>query len=423
MVDQTPVRVFWPFPVNWAQPYNVAYEFRTDIITVETGQEQRRALRITPRKTLSFSVSASHAELRSLNRQLDTAQNLPFILPEIPRGITFSGSGVTMSLSSTAPAWLVADTEVVLWSSANGGRVALVSAVTGGSTLTLTTDEGDWAAGSILYPAITGQLSPELQSRRVTNAVATLAVEFSVDPTSERYAPTSPGATYAGREVYPFPVNWGSGIGANYQWPVETTDFGRGRIAIHRTIDFQRMTRTLDHLFDSVAAAQALVDLFVRMRGRCGSFYVSTFEADMELVGNLQHNATVLRVAGTDVRLGYASDPVRKSIAIKLTDGTTLYRDVTGMVDVTGDRTDVNVDTPWPRTILSTEVSLISWIINTRFATDQLEMEWVTNTVAQSRLTIQSTLDIGGDYLGQRATLNNDDRETLTGDDRVIVYL
>ena len=415
-------RIFWPFRVNWRDPYRISYEFRTDMLTVEAGFEQRRALRSTPRKTVRHSALLHRDDLRAFNLIVDRAQNLPVVIPEATRSRFVSqGNGVNISLVDVAPNWLIPGCEVFLSSLSRAGRVATVGAVNG-TAVTLQTDEGSWDSTARLAPALTGLLSGDLATRRVTGETATASVELAVEPTSELYQATTPPLTFVGREILTHRPNWQNGIEVTHSWPVENVDFNFGKIVTYRDVNFPTVARNEAHVFRTPPEAEAMVDMFVRCRGQRTSFWASTRESDMTPVAALNSGAVTLTVAGDRVR-EYAGDPVRSAISLRLTDGSTLYRYIINMVPSDAN-SQLVVTEPWPRKISVSEISTISWILNTRFATDTLEMEWLTTSVARSQLTTRSLPLVGmPDFIGTRATLADDTRETLPGDDRAVVYL
>src|SRR5690606_33643845 len=73
----------WVLPPNWSQRYEESYEFLTDIFTSRSGKEQRRALRNTPRKSVSFQAMAYDNELRWFNRMMAGHQANSFLLPDL----------------------------------------------------------------------------------------------------------------------------------------------------------------------------------------------------------------------------------------------------------------------------------------------------------------------------------------------------
>lgn len=420
----TDVRIMWPFDVNWDSSYRITYAFKTDIIVKRAGGEQRRALRSTPRKSLEFTILAAGDELRAFKRILATGQNMPIVMPEVTRRAataTASASGATeLEIAGDMPAWLFAGAEVVLIAGTDR-RVAAVESIAG-DTVTFADPVGAWPAGTLVHPALTGFLADEISAPRASNAVALAGVQFDVEPASETYDPAGAEITLGGRDVFDLAPNWREKIDVKGKWPSELVDFGFGRIVRHRPVDFPTRLSQATYLRRDVAEAEALLDAFLRAKGKRGAFLLSTAEPDLVPIADLVSAASTFRVAGEDVFDAYAEDPVHAAIAVHLANGTVLYRFVVSMAVDTGD-TVVTVAGTWGQNVALADILAISWLLNTRFASDDMTIEWLTDSVAQAKLSFQSLPAVeGSDYLALRATVEGDDRETVAGDDRAVIY-
>jgi hypothetical protein len=51
----------WTFPPNWTSDVSETWEWRTDILTSDSGAEQRRTMRLFPRLSFEFKIAASGA--------------------------------------------------------------------------------------------------------------------------------------------------------------------------------------------------------------------------------------------------------------------------------------------------------------------------------------------------------------------------
>src|SRR6218665_3234173 len=75
----------FPFNPNWRESCKVSYEFKTDIATSRSNREQRRALRTTPRKKISFKVTLAH--VAPLDRFMARYQNQEVALADMSRHV------------------------------------------------------------------------------------------------------------------------------------------------------------------------------------------------------------------------------------------------------------------------------------------------------------------------------------------------
>jgi hypothetical protein len=81
--------------------------------------------------------------------------------------------------------------------------------------------------------------------------------------------------------------DYASAPSVGHLWPVDQVDFGRGRTAQFRPVDF--MARTLEAEFNGLGVAERkpqLEQFFDRMKGRRTAFYLPTWEDDFVLAAS-----------------------------------------------------------------------------------------------------------------------------------------
>lgn len=421
----TDVRIMWPFDVDWGNGYSITYAYQTDVFTARAGGEQRRAVRETPRKRIEFRARLlNETQLRLFNRILDTAQNLAVVLPEATRKIrttTASAAGATTLTVEAVPLWLAAGAEIVLVSGVER-KIASVASVAG-SVVTFTAAVGAWPQGTRIHPSLTGQVDPDISAPRSSNAAASATIAFEADPGRETYAPGTAATLLDGIEVLPLRPNWASGIEARHIWPVEEVDFGAGRISLHRPVDFPTRLRSAAYLGRSAADVRSIEDCFHRAKGRRGAFWAESGENDLPPAAALSAAGTTLTIAGVETADAYGVSPVHQAVAVRLSNGQTLHRRVTSVAASAGNSV-VTVSAAWGVAAQPSEIVRVSWLLLSRFASDELTVEWLSDEVAQARLAIRSLpATAPTDYLLLRATLEGDQRETVPGDERAVVYL
>lgn len=414
-------RVFFPFVPDWNDPFRVKFEFRTTMFTNEAGGEQRWSMRTTPRISLTFKIQLIADELRRWNRLVDTAQNLPVMVPDFSRSVLTTSIPVGAVVNvNEVPWWLVNGREISFASPNMEPRSAVVNAVLG-NQVTFATAPTAWPVGTSIYPVLTGELQPDINGIRVTNGIAEIPIEFDCEPASEIFPDGVADIAHASREFFAWTPNWTNNFEVNHIWPVEKVDFGRGLWATYRDVDFPTSVRSGTYIFD-IDQAFDMLQFFLRAKGQRGEFLHSSGEHDIVPMLDLVNGNNTLTIQGRDFFDAYNTDPVRQHFEVYY-GATSLLRAITGMAVVSGN-TVITVDTPWPANISRDSVSRISWTINSRFATDTLEFEWLTDRLARAKISIRSLpMVASNDYTALRATLAGDDRETLVGDDREVIYL
>lgn len=380
--------IFWPFPINWANGLSETHEYRTEILSSRSGKEQRRSLRTTPRRRLEFSIQVTGTRLHKFNALMASSQNREITMPDWVAFTTtttsLSAGGVTATVQSV-PAWLTVGTQVLLF--APGALDSCVVHSISGNNITFTAASSAWPVGSRLYRALKGLVARELTATLPTNAVQTVPVSFEVTPASLALA-ASPAATASlgGWEIFERSPNWGSAVQTVFTSPLQTVDYGRGKITHFRPVPFNTKARRATYLGLSALDVSALVGAFHRAKGRRGELYVAEAVELGKLRNTWAANSTTMRVVGTDV----PNDTVHRAVAIYTTAGQVYYRTVTSInsfTDGMGADTIVNLTSGIPVTVTPADIRRISWLPRHRFGSDDLTINWLTDQVAEVSLS------------------------------------
>lgn len=378
----------WPFAPNWREPVEVVPEFRTDIITSRSGKEQRRALRTTPRRAISYTVTVKQEDRQRFIQLLSKWQGKTMLLGDPTRKLRLSTgipiNGAVMTVPSV-PAWLVAGRQIVI-----GNTVAAVEAI---DDTTITFSPAATAAvpaGTIVRPALSGRMSGTIGASHPTSRVAEAKIAFAVDPASEPIDDGEPGLqVHAGREVFPFNPNWLSAVDQNFDWPIEQVDYGFGRVQTYQPIEYGWFTQGAGFIGATPDEAGEIEQFFNRMKGRRGEFLMPTGTDDLSVEGRLAEGTSFLTATGTDVFDNYATDTRYRAISLKLRSGVKLFRTVSGMY-VDGENTVISTTRPWFYDIEPEDIAMVSWMPVFRFASDDVSFEWLTDSVVQVQLNMRS---------------------------------
>ncbi|NRC54130.1 WD40/YVTN/BNR-like repeat-containing protein [Neoaquamicrobium sediminum] len=386
--------VFLPLSPNWAQPLRESYEFKTDIITSWDGKEQRRAVRFNPRIEIDF-LAHLHGWTKSQLDQFMAARQ-----PRetwLPRFVQFATSTISMPPEATVLAvsgdtsWLTPGMTVALYDG-RGKLESRVVASVGAGTISFTGESmTEFPIGSRISPVYRGRIQVTPKVERLTNDIATMRVQFSVDPGSFTYVP-APGDSFVDfREAFMRGPNWGGGVTLDHVWPRETVDYEFGRVEHFVPYDFPSRITRMNFVGRDKDDVKSAIDFFWRHRGRWKEFVMPTWENDVPYAFIAAGSRSIL-VDGTDFGAAYADSTVYRRIVLRLADGTFHHRAV-DFVDVLQD-TDTSVlwtteDLPTLSLTPSTMFG-ISWGLVSRLASDRLDIDWLTDSVAQFSLTFQS---------------------------------
>ena len=373
-------------PHNWSTPLVENYEFKTDIVTSQSGREQRRSLRRVPRFAVETRINAVGAELIKLRRQLTLWGQYPFWQPDWVRWAPVA-SAVSVGVSTLPTSWALPGAKV--------GMKVIIDMPSGssptytliGATATQLQLNGPILetvpAGTRVHLAYQGYIPSGQQSQLITDRVSTMVNRFEADPSETMATEAGTAAqTFTGIEVVTLRPNWQSSVDLSHDYEIYDVDFGRGIKKRYHPVSYNRPTTKWMMRNMDADRSIAVLQFFLRMKGRLRVCYVPSFLDDLPPTATLAKNSDKFKVAGLEA-MQYWDQAVQRAIRIEGVDGTVWYRRVLSMTQATAD-TEVRVDTPWP---LALAVKQISWMTRSRLASDLLVLSWLTDTVSECDLS------------------------------------
>lgn len=375
-----------PIKPNWSSAVTAQYQFLTEIATSRDGSEQRWAHRQNPRVEISMSSMLPSEHIARL--QVDVAnagQDDPFIVRAPWRFTTLSGaSGASTLDMSPMPFWVVEGARLVVEDDANEEAVVVSSVA--GTTATLTGPlTNAFAAGSKVTFAQSGLMEDSVGANALTSVVATGSSLFKLLPGVD----PSPVAdfvpdTYEGRDVFTWKPNWSRPIEFSYTSVRGQHDFGIGRIHTQSLEGFSRLVEKMFFSRVNRQSAEELLSFFIQKKGQRGSFYCPTRRKDMAPLTQANAGTSTLVIGGTDFFDAYDAHPVWNAVYVDYGTSYQVNR-IVSMVSGGGNSTLTMADT-WANDVLAGHP--ISWCPVCRFASDTMNMDWITDQVAETALSI-----------------------------------
>ena len=389
---------FWPFPPNWRNSVNVNYEFRTQTLTSREKREQRIALRNEPRMSFSFLTTVHRNTYQALAREVTQGLAGDWWVMDPTTGVgVVAGApagGDTITPNVIMP-WMTVGRKVVL---AAGSRIALFTINGVGAALSFEeTFEQAWPAWTKINLARRGWIAPTSTMTLPVNNLAEMTVNFETMPGSEPVQIIEPPtALFNGREIFLKRPNWQETPQATLEAYREIVDYGKGRIGSFSMADFLPVTRKFTYHGKDRTELESIRQFFLRMTGQQGEFYMPTWADDITPKAGLVSGQNTLRVDGLAFRDAYQDDTIHKAIAVLRSNGSMLFRSVTGISADDGGSI-VTVGSAWPANIPVTDIVSISWMPVWRLMSDTLSVEWLTDEKGQLVLTMKMLEDLPGE--------------------------
>jgi hypothetical protein len=245
--------------------------------------------------------------------------------------------------------------------------------------------QNGWPVASRLYPCRMGRLLSPPEAERHSDTLDTLDVDFQLLEPKSR-AGTLPTDTWRGLPLFLQRPNEDRTLTRSQERITFTLDNETGVITVTDAAD--RAFQTLDHRFltGNRAATLALLDLLYALNGRQKAVYVPTHAADLTPVAPAW--GTTLPVARTGYARFGVGTPGRQDILIVLKDGSWLTRRITAAED-TGAREELALDATLPQTLLPEDIARISYLICVRLASDDIDIEHLTDNDGIARTAIR----------------------------------
>lgn len=384
--------VAWTAAVDWSSMVLERIEFLTDVLEMQYGREQRRRLRIGPRKTYEFDFILYDQGRRIMENSMLGWGLRPFILPCWPEG-------------QDVPVQLIAGTETIPMSTKGrsiypGSLVMIlkgpekyemgeVESLTDSSVTLKGPLEYEWPAGARVYPAISATLEEGIKLDRITdNITVGTAVLRSIESVDLWNVDDVPELeTYLDLPLLTVRPNESSDPVTGYERVMTLVESQTGRDFIDDISDLARITQTHAWLVQGEEEINKLKHLLYYLKGKLSRIWVPTFRSDLETVGNIEADSTqltVFPVGFVDFALGREG---RKHLRIETSEGV-YYREITGALAVDeGERLFFN--DPLPETPKS-QIVCISYMMCARLQSDSVEIAWHYENVLEVSATFKA---------------------------------
>lgn len=386
-------------PHDWRTNYTVQLAFSTEILQSDDGTEQRSALRYMPVKTVTFAPSTAGNESRELRSVLDWALLQKIVVPEWTRVTNLTSPlppGVDVANVAERPYWIKDGHPVIL---ASGSRMQVfnVTVVSPDHMRLDPVPSGEtWPAGTRVYRPLIGQPARPSSLSFDTAGAGQHTLTFNVEPESEiglEYEGVAP-MMYNGKEFFAPDINWNEVLGVSFDQLADEIYYDRGIRNIYPRSTYGIRTVQARTYIDGLNAGDKWMQFFMRCRGRQVPFYMPTGQPDINVSQDTLASAYI-RHEGAWLMSVYKNSPVFKHIQVLLKDGTRLLRAVVDMQEDPAliDTVVIQVNEPWPRPLLKSEILMVSWVTCCRMASDILLLEWQTQNQGTVGLSVQTLAD------------------------------
>ncbi len=379
--------LFW-FPPE--MPMREQLSWATDIIVKRPGTEQRNSLSVNPRQTIGLNIFLDDATEGALMRNMVMAQQ-PFLFG-VPlwwdmRTVTVAANqgSSTLVVDQTAYADFAVGRSVLIFTPDRTRIDLTIDSLTSNSITFTQPLPSTIPVNSYVMPLRFGYLTraPQFEDPRVNASAAIF--EFMIDDGTDVAFDTSGLAnstfTLHPNDSLPVLVDPNMTTGASFsgtnEYPVVTLDNGYGKRSQLPKADMGRPVRRKTALANTYQKVWEWRQLVGYLRGSWGSFYLPSFQTDLEFtLGSIDLSSALLNVKYTGARDLVGVIPPQRDLYIQLPDGRNYIRRVSTITDGGNDTDNVTLDTApeGSSEVVSTEGIVLSWVRLVRIEGDQVNI-------------------------------------------------
>lgn len=390
--------IAWSFVPNWTDSINESLTWATDILQSESLIEQRRALRLAPRREFEASTFAAGRERQLLDLalfgwgariwSLPIWHEIQLLKVAIPADSLFISCD-TQYLDFRANGLALLRGESAL----NTEVVEVLAVLPNGLQLKRATQQ-HWPELSRLYPARTAQLIEAPSLIRKTDKLQEFGVRFRVVESSD-ITGQMPVKTYRDYSVFEQRPEESDDLTASYERLQKTLDNGMSHPLVMDIGGASVPVQSWRNVMYGREQRYLFRALIYALNGRQKALWVPTWADDLTITQTVSAGAAAITVANVGYTR-FASDRTgRKDIRIELHSGQVFYRRIVGSEELSTEEERLAINEPFHLQIQSGEVAQVSWLALMRLDSDTVTIEHVTDSegVARSQLIFKGVRD------------------------------
>jgi len=375
----------WSFAPDWTNGIVERLQWQTDVLQSFDMREQRRALRIAPRKTFEFDAFFSGAERRYAEASIWGWGARVWALPIWPDGQELAASlpagSTVISIDTTTRDFQAGGLAMILGDAFNFETLEIESVASDSITLPRPTAR-TWPAGTRVYPAREARLDASVSLPRWTGDAAGSRLTFRlVEPVDN--AASGGATTYRGYAVLTREPNWIAEPSVELQRKLAEIDNLTGVRYFDDESGLPSPVQRMHWTLSSRSEIESVRQLLYALRGRQGAVWVPTWTNDLAVVATIDMSATAIDVDYCAYTKQYAVATGRRDIRIALASGAVLYRRITAASELSAATERLTIDTALGVTVQPSDIVTVSFISLMRLEADDIDIAYWTGSIAE----------------------------------------
>jgi hypothetical protein len=383
-------------PPDWDQGVTETFEWMTDVFVSKFGHEQRRQLRLSPRRYLEISYTVFNQDRASFDLFMRAYGGSTFYLPDWQDGgklLEAAPAGITTLYVKTVNTRFAEGYAFIRGRTALAGELVGVQTV-GSGTLGLTNPTGlSWGAGARVYPIVSARVDTQPTYSRQGSRAFKATVKYLVQGT-QYYTPATTFNSYRGAIMLETRPDESQDISTAVTRMVEILDGDTGATIQIDTAGTQFSAQINTWVLFGRAQYWALVDLLYTLCGQRVPVWVPSFAQDLVPAENIVSSNGYIDVNPIGMAI-FGPFEGRQDIYMLMRDGTKFQARITSVSVPSGSALErLFLDTA-PPTVAASQVKFISFMVYSRLAQDSIDILHRSDMAggATVAITFQSTRD------------------------------
>ena len=300
----------WALTPDWSTPVEEKLGWKTDRLRGWDGTEQRRALRIAPRRNVKFATWMSQQDKQFVENQSFAWGALIWALPIWWDGQYLSvqsNPGDMLVLADTIGRDFVTDGLAIILTDARTYEVLQLGTFTATQLNLVRSVVGTWPTGSKLYPVRSARLMNAQRITRNTGSNADVEPEFLIVEPCD-WTPASGLPTYRSAPVLEDSPDVTDTSEGSYDRDTFTNDNQTGAIDVYDSAEIGFPNNSHNWFLQGKTAHSNFRALLYSLQGALSEIWVPSYEEDLTLAHDIASSDTSIQCDNSGLAL-YAVRP------------------------------------------------------------------------------------------------------------------
>ncbi|WP_314338843.1 hypothetical protein [Acinetobacter guillouiae] len=378
--------------VDWSKPVSESLQWLTDILQSQTGYEQRRSLRLTPRisyeaELLIYDTERQYFELAMIGWGAKTFA-LPIWNQQQWLKTAHSIGGLIVYCDTTHRNFRANRLAILRGQNAFDNETIEIESVLADRLILKRPLQKNWSKGTCLSPAVTAQMTSQPNLIKRTDRMMRTSVAFTVTEAVD-HPKALPTTIYRNYPVLEEKPNEQNDLTHSYERILAQLDNKTGFSLQKDLAQAAFSLYQYDWMTYGRVQQANLRALFYALRGSQKAIWLPTFSNDLTVKAVITASSQTFDIQWCGYTRFAQKQLGRQDIQITLRNKTILYRRITSATEINNTTERLGVDQAFSNQINVKDILNISFISLCRLSNDTLTFEHINDSdgIAKASVT------------------------------------